>query len=398
MGKGRDIGLQLAQSVQDGSAGNFSHQSLIGRMLDDLGGDTSLQGPLRDLAMRPLFLKSLQQDRVALRQSAAANLSRELQDTYAPKVLGELLDLLEAALGVSVERQAQGSTESSSAGTKAAKDSSQVPANGKKVGSRGSVSPQPRGQLIFRSIAAWLRVTAQALGPGLALAAATALVIAWLGGELERLWLDRLTAAPILVAVLTAVQVLSAGPLKRWQREAPLQLKQAGDPHQLHRWITAPWLHHRHREALLNGLMLLVILGTSPLPLGQLLLRYCLTSLATTALGVAFAFRRLTRGLWDGATGAVGALIALAAGLSLLQWRSMSFFMGPLELPAWVLFLIYGALQLGWVLPRLDEDDRSTPTQRLLRSGWWWGTVLGLGWALLTQIGEWLGPLLTPGP
>jgi membrane associated rhomboid family serine protease len=384
MGKGRDIGLRLARSVQDGSAGSFSHQSLVGRMLDDLGADTSLQGPLRDLAMRPLFLKSLQQDRVALRQSAAANLSRDLQDTYAPKVLGELLDLLEAALGVSVERQATASR--------------QGPANEPRVSRKGSVSAQPRGQVRRRSIGGWLRDTALALGPGLALAAAMALVIAWLGGELERLWLDRLTAAPVLVAVLIGVQALSAGPFKRWQQEAPLPLEQAGDPHQLHRWITAPWLHHRHREALLNGLMLLVILGPSPLPLGQLLLRYCLTSLATTALGVAYAFRRLNRGLWDGATGAVGALIALAAGLSLLQWRSMSFFVGPLELPAWVLFLIYGALQLSWVLPRLDETDRSTPTQRLLRSAWWWGTVLGLSWALLTQAGEWLGPLLKPAP
>ncbi|MFM9048026.1 MAG: rhomboid family intramembrane serine protease, partial [Cyanobium sp.] len=338
MGKGRDIGLRLARSVQDGSAGSFSHQSLIGRMLDDLGGDTSLQGPLRDLAMRPLFLKSLQQDRVALRQSAAANLSRDLQDTYAPKVLSELLDLLEAALGVSVERQGRESLDASSgvalgsteggAGANAGRESSRGPENRNTVSRRGGVSPQPRTNT------AWLSLTAQGLGPGLALAASMALVIAWLGDEIERLWLDRLTAAPVLVAVLLGVQALSAGPLKRWQREAPLKLEQAGDPHQLHRWISSPWIHHRHGEALLNGLMLLVILGTSPLPLGQLLLRYCLTSLATTALGVTYAYRRLTRGVWDGATGAVAALIALAAGLSVLQWRPMGFFLGQLELPA----------------------------------------------------------------
>ncbi|MEB3301060.1 MAG: rhomboid family intramembrane serine protease [Cyanobacteriota bacterium] len=381
MGKGRDIGRRLARSVQDGSAGTFSHQSLMGRMLDDLGGETSLQGPLRDLAMRPLFLKSLQQERVALRQSAAVSLSRELEDTYAPKILGELLDLLEAALGVTLPRQEAPRVET---GPVAAPSK---PATGAKV------TQAPRRM----PLAARVVTTAVALGPGLALAASIALVIAWLGGELERLWLDRLTAAPVLVAVLLGVQALSAGPLKRWQREAPLKLEQAGDPHQLHRWISSPWIHHRHGESLLNGLMLLVILGTSPLPLGQLLLRYCLTSLATTALGVSFAYRRLTTGLWDGATGAVAALIALAAGLSLLQWRPMSFFLGPLELPAWVLFLIYGTLQLGWVLPRLDEKDLSNPPQRLLRSAWWWGTMLGLGWALLTQIGAWLGPLLTPG-
>ena len=381
MGKGRDIGRRLARSVQDGSAGSFSHQSLLGRMLDDLGGETSLQGPLRDLAMRPLFLQSLQQERAALRQSAAVSLSRELQDTYAPKILGELLDLLEAALGVTLPRQEGPKVEMGPA------------AAARKPASRAKVAQAP-GRM---PLAARVVTTAVALGPGLALAASIALVIAWLGGELERLWLDRLTAAPVLVAVLLGVQALSAGPLKRWQREAPLKLEQAGDPHQLHRWISSPWIHHRHGEALLNGLMLLVILGTSPLPLGQLLLRYCLTSLATTALGVTYAYRRLTSGLWDGATGAVAALIALAAGLSLLQWRPMSFFLGPLELPAWVLFLIYGTLQLGWVLPRLDEKDHSSPPQRLMRSGWWWGTLFGLGWALLTQVGAWLGPLLKPG-
>ena len=396
MGKGRDIGTRLHRSVEDGSARKFSHQSLLGRMLDDLGGETSLQGPLRDLAMRPLFLQSLQQERVALRHSAAVSLSRELQDTYAPKILGELLDLLETALGVSLPRQEGPRVEGPrvEVGPVVAAGKPRVPttAAGEPAGGAKVARPPRRMPLAAR-----VGATAQALGPGLALAAAISLVIAWLGGELERLWLDRWTAAPVLVACLVGVQALSAGPLKRWRREAPLRLEWAGDPLQLHRWITSPWLHHRHGEALLNGLMLLVILGTSPLPLGQLLLRYCLTSLATTGLGVAFAFRRLTSGLWDGATGAVAALIALAGGLSLLQWRPMGFFLGPLELPAWVLFLIYGTLQLGWVLPRLDPEDRSTPPQRLLRSSWWWGTVLGLGWALLTQVGEWLGPLLTPG-
>jgi membrane associated rhomboid family serine protease len=384
MGKGRDIGTRLHRSVEDGSARRFSHQSLLGRMLDDLGGDTSLQGPLRDLAMRPLFLQSLQQERLALRQSAAASLSRDLQDTYAPRILGELLDLLEAALGVTLPRP-----------------ENPKPETPKPETPRVELGPVTKRTAVKPAAAAGVPValsaTARALGPGLALAAAIALVIAWLGGELERLWLDRWTAAPVLVACLLAVQALSAGPLKRWRREAPLRLEWAGDPHQLHRWVSSPWLHHRHGEALLNGLMLLAILGTSPLPLGELLLRYCLTSLATTGLGVAFAYRRLTAGVWDGATGAVAALIALAGGLSLLQWRPMGFSLGPLELPAWVLVLIYGTLQLGWVLPRLDPDDRSTPPQRLLRSSWWWGTVLGLGWALLTRVGEWLGPLLTPG-
>lgn len=379
MGKGGEIGARLHRWVEDGSASRFSHQALLGRMLDDLGADTSLQGPLRDLALRPLFLQSLRQERLALRQSAALSLSRELADTYAPRVLDELLDLLEAALTVSLPRPSEPA--------EAAPVVAAPPGPGACTG--GTDLAQ-----LMAPLATWLRDTALALGPGSALAASAALVLAWLGGELDRLGLERWPAVPELVVVLLLLQALSAGPFKGWRRQAPLQLDQARDPHHLRRWISSPWLHHRHGEAVLNALMLLAVLGSSPLALGQLMLRYALTSLATTALGVAYARRRIQTGLWDGASGAVAALIALAAGLSLLQWRPMSFPVGPLELPAWVLFLTYGALQLGWVLPRIEPGDSAAPVQRLLRSSWWWGTTLGLGWALLTRAGQLLGPWL----
>jgi len=385
MGTGREIGRRLQRWLEEGSASGFSHQSLIGRMLDELGADTSLQAPLRDLAMRPLFLQSLRQERAALRQSAALSLSQELGRTYAPAVLAELQDLLEAALAVSLPRQGA---------VASPPDPQPWPPQQRAGGS--AAAEQTRGDPAgLAPLAAWCGDTARALGPGMALAAAMALVLAWLGGELDRLGLDRWHAAPELVVLLLVLQALAAGPFRGWRRQAPLRLEQASDPHQLRRWLSAPWLHHRHGEAVLNGLMLLAILGHSPLPLGQLLLRYALTSLATTALGVAYARRRLQAGLWDGATGAVAALIALAAGLSLLQWRPVAFPVGPLELPAWVLLVVYGALQLGWVLQRLDPAESSAPLQRLLRSSWWWGTALGLGWALLTRAGELLGPLLS---
>ncbi|MFM8673844.1 MAG: rhomboid family intramembrane serine protease [Vulcanococcus sp.] len=406
MGPGREIGRRLQRWLEEGSASGFSHQSLIGRMLDELGADTSLQAPLRDLAMRPLFLQSLRQDKTALRQSAALSLSQELSRTYAPAVLAELQDLLEAALAVSLPRQGAVASppdpqpwppQQRAGGSAAAQGLRGDPAGlaGSDAGAMGSPIAAARAGASLAPLAAWCGDTARALGPGMALAAAMALVLAWLGGELDRLGLDRWHAAPELVVLLLVLQALAAGPFRGWRRQAPLRLEQASDPHQLRRWLSAPWLHHRHGEAVLNGLMLLAILGHSPLPLGQLLLRYALTSLATTALGVAYARRRLQAGLWDGATGAVAALIALAAGLSLLQWRPVAFPVGPLELPAWVLLVVYGALQLGWVLPRLDPAESSAPLQRLLRSSWWWGTALGLGWALLTRAGELLGPLLS---
>jgi len=405
MGKGREIGARLHRWLEEGHPGGFSQQSLIGRMLDELGADTSLQAPLRDLALRPLFLQSLRQEKAALRQSAALSLREELSRTYAPAVLAELQDLLEAALAVNLPRQPAvvsppetkpWPTHEREGGSAAAQGLRGDPAGlaGADAGAMGSPIAAARAGAGLAPLAAWCGDTALALGPGSALAAAMALVLAWLGGELDRLGLDRWHAAPELVVLLLVLQALAAGPFRGWRRQAPLRLELASDPHQLRRWLSAPWLHHRHGEAVLNGLMLLAILGNSPLPLGELLLRYALTSLATTALGVAYARRRLQAGLWDGATGAVAALIALAAGLSLLQWRPVRFLVGPLDLPAWVLFVVYSALQLGWVLPRLEPNDGAAPAQRLLRSSWWWGTALGLGWALLTRAGELLGPLL----
>jgi hypothetical protein len=80
----------------------------------------------------------------------------------------------------------------------------------------------------------------------------------------------------------------------------------------------------------------------------------------------------------------VSALLALPVVLGLLQRRELSFPVGPIAVPAWVPFLVFGALQLRWILPRQRQDDDGEPRQRLLASSWWWGLVFGASWALLT--------------
>jgi membrane associated rhomboid family serine protease len=231
------------------------------------------------------------------------------------------------------------------------------------------------------------------LAPALALGFANALVVQWLGGELGRL-LPRAWSSGLLLAVtLIVLQLLALRPLARLRRLAPLTLESSADPHRVWRWITAPWVHHRPAEAWLNALMLLILLGGSPLSLDQLLLRYLLTSLATMAPAVLLARRWLSAAIWDGATGAVAALIALATGVSLLHWRPVSFPFGVLTVPCWVLLLVYGAIQMGWVLPRQTGEETAPPWQRLLSSCWGWGTILGLIWALATRLLEWGEPL-----
>lgn len=376
MGKGREIGAQLNAWLAGAGRESLQPRLLEAVLLDALGSDPRLRGPLRDLALQPLLVKLLQESSPAVRRSMLETLVQDLQVTYAPAVLSELLDLLEAATGQSLSR---------------AFVSEPSPAQRPRSPRRGEGRHrQPPAQAWARALLLELKP----LAPGLALGFANALVFLWLGDELGRLLPSTWSSAMLLLLVLAVLQLLLAGPLGRLRRNAPLDLADSADPHRVWRWITAPWLHRRQAEALLNGLMLLILLGETPLPLGQLLLRYLLTSLATLLPAVLLARRWLRAASWDGATGAVAALIALATGVSLLHWRPVSFPFGVLTVPVWVLFVVYGAVQLGWVLPRQHPEETAPPRQRLLCSCWWWGTSFGLFWALISRLHEWAEPLL----
>jgi hypothetical protein len=367
MGKGRELGLQLREWIATGSISLDNPQALANRLIDALGAEENLRGPVRDLATQPLLQRVLQLQGGPQR-SAIAALSGHLAGIYAPAVLAELLDLIEACSGVAPTRPgadplASGSPVSSAATT---------------LGWLDSLRP---------------------LGPGLALAAASAPVLFWAGGELETWFFDPWGwgSGPVLVVALALIQALALGPLKGLRRRWPLSPEASGDPHRAWCWITAPWIHAANGEALLNLGILVIVLGGTPLPLSSLLLRYALTALATTAPAVLVARRVRVLRQWDGASGPIAALIALACTLSLLHWRVHPFPVGQVQFPAWVLLVVYGALQLGWQLPRRDPQDTSTPLARLLSSPWCWGTLAGIAWALVTRAQElarglgWLG-------
>jgi len=372
MGKGRELGAQLQAWMAQGERPALQGRQLEGVLLDALGSDEPrLRGPLRDLALQPLLLTLLQESSPAARRSMLDTLCQDLRSTYAAPVLLELLDLLEAATGLPT-------------GARPAESASPV---GPRCGRRPR---RLRPALLAREL--------RPLAPALALGFANALVLQWLGGELAKALPRGWSSAVLLLLVLAVLQLLLLRPLARVRRSAPLTLADSTDPHRLWCWITAPWVHHRQPEALLNGVIWLILLGGTPLPLGALLLRYLLTSLATMVAAVLLARRWLRAGIWDGATGAVAALIALSAGVSLLHWRPISFAFGVLSIPAWVLFVVYGAIQMAWVLPRQVPEETSSPLQRLLCSCWWWGTAGGFGWALLMRMRDWSGPLLQALP
>jgi hypothetical protein len=449
MGSGRSLGLALAGWLEAGSPGLDNGVALGNRLVDVLGAEQSLAGPVRDLARRPLLRQALAGSGTA-RRAALAALVVELQNTYAPAVLAELVDLLEVGLGVGgLAPAAVGGGNGGSSGAGVAPHSaagSGTAAAGRVAGSAqfvrqqgpggGAFSPavasgselpaamqglQPGGgvqpEVVFspapvRSSPAplpmpgdpsrspplarrrsslnlgQLRRDLIPLGPGLALAASMALVLAWLAGVLDReLLAPRQWSAGLVLALTLAVLQIATlpWPLRFLRRSALLDQEESGQPRLAWRWVSAPWFHRRHGEALVNVLLLLLILGPTPLALDQVVLRYTLTTLACLALAALMARRQgLRHQGWGGASGAVGALVGLAAGLSLLHWRVIGFGLGEITIPAWVLLVVVGSLQLAWILPRPHPGDPGRPSQRLLASTWWWGLLLGLGWALLS--------------
>jgi len=367
MGSGTSIGDGLRQAREAGQLAPLQPNALVGRMLDGLGDDVSLRGPLRDLASRPLFLRLLGEAQPSERRTAALTLGQELADIYAPGVLAELLDLIEAAAGIELARPEQ--------------DAAPL---------RPVAPPAPVRPKNARAwIASW-----RPLGPGLLLAFCMALVLRWLGGELQPFWPAGWGAGWALAATLALLQLLALLPLGRWRRRLPLRLHAAADPQRAWCWFTAPWLHGHCGEALWNLALLALLLGTSPLPLGPVLMRFSLTALACLALAVHHARGHLQALSWQGASGPVAALIALGATVSLLQGRPIGFPLGPFDVPAWVLLLLNGALQSHWLLQRRDRLDPAPARAWLLSSSWCWGTALGVLWALFNRGLALVAPLL----
>jgi hypothetical protein len=359
-GKGREIGLQLRAWLETQPEGLRSGQALSNRLMDALGSEEALRAPIRDLAGQALLLQVLH-SQGARQRSALSSLQQQLATTYTPAVLQELLDLLEAATGVMMPRSATEAPEQP----------------GPNPGTSQASSQQPATE--------WVPILL-AIAPGMALSASGALVLAWLGQELDRALFEGWgwSGGVVLVVVLGLLQALSLGPLKVLRRSWPLDDQQALQPRQAWCWLGAAWIHERGLEAGLNLLVLLVVIGDSAAQLGDVVLRYSLTALATLIPAVILTARWQLQRQWSGSAGPISALIALAAGLSLLQGRALTFDTPLFSVPAWVLMLVVGALQLNWQLPSGDSERNGTPLQRLLGSQWAWGLLLGLSWALLT--------------
>jgi len=382
MGTGRQLGRQLQQWLKQngGDSATTSGTALANRWGDALGSDDGLKAPLRDLASRPLFRLALNQEGASQR-ATLEQLSEELRRTYSPEVMAELLDLLEAFAGLQLPRPVSNATGARS--------------------ERASRTRSSRGSALDGSLRRLGRHL-EPIAPGIALAAAAALVWMWVGRELDRLLFEAWgwSGGAVLVLVLALIEALGLGPLRPWQKAGLLPAtslgkRASGSRPQAWKWITAPWQQPSRRQAALNLVLLAVILGPSSLQLPDVLLRYGLVSLATIALAALVSSSQPTgEGINEaqapglgGASGAVASLIGLGVGLSLLQGRALGYGFGPLAIPAWVLLLIDAGFELSWLARERQEDGtRLWNRQELLRQPWSWGLLLGLAWAVLSQV------------
>ena len=101
---GHRLGLQLRQWLASDPERLRSGTAIANRLIDALGADDSLRGPIRDLSSRPQLLQALH-SQGASQQAAVTSLRQQLAETYAPAVLLQLLALLDAATGVRGENR-----------------------------------------------------------------------------------------------------------------------------------------------------------------------------------------------------------------------------------------------------------------------------------------------------
>ncbi|MFN5118645.1 MAG: rhomboid family intramembrane serine protease [Cyanobacteriota bacterium] len=398
MGKGRELGLQLREWIEAGTLSLENGSALANRISDLLGDEQLIRGPLRDLASQPLLRQALAGPPSA-RRTALLSLKAELERTYAPGVLNELLDLLEAASGLPIPRGLSAAPPLSQPAAAAVSPPPDPPPDPQALELQGDLvdqePPETEGRRHRRQHRLQKRrrrpgAIALGIAPGVALAAATSLVFTWAAGALLRMVLQPWgwSGGVALALLLLGLQLLLL-PLRRLRGRAQLHLGDSDQPRRAWAWVTAPWVHARLREALLTTLALLIILGRSPLSFEDVVQRFTLTELTTLALAVGWSRREgLGERSWCGGSGALGALIGLAASLSLLQGRELSFPLGSINIPAWVLLVVVGSLQLSWQLPRQDPEEESTTGQRLLASQWVWGTLLGVGWGVISRLRE----------
>lgn len=368
MGIGKEIGEQVNCWLSTGELISLPPQALANRLIDAAGSAPRLRGPLQTLGLDPLFQQLLREQNPAKARALLNSLTSELAALYTPLVLAELCDLAVAASGL-VHNQSTAS------------------------GSKTPTSSGPAVATANRRTHLWRLVcTFRPLAPGVALAAGSSLVLAWLGSEFDRVLFEHLgwSSGVILLFFLVLVQLVTRWGFRPFRSAVLLDRSSAVDPRQAWRWVTAPWVHASDKESLINVVTLGFMICTTPLSLRDQVLRYALSSLACMVMAIQCSRWCHLRRIWGGASGFTAMLLSLDVTLSVLHWQEFNFTVGAMRIPAWVLLWTYLAIQTVWTVPVRFAGESSGVWQRVISTSWAWGLPVGAILASLT----WLASIL----
>jgi len=96
IGIGHFLGLKLREWIESEPERLRNGVAIANLLIDSLGENDSLRGPIRDLTSHPLLLQALY-SKGASQKAALGSLSKQLAQTYTPAVLHQLIALVEAA-------------------------------------------------------------------------------------------------------------------------------------------------------------------------------------------------------------------------------------------------------------------------------------------------------------
>ena len=371
MAQASELGKQISQWVKDDPRLSKNTQLLLNRMKDLLGSESDeIRGPLIDIITQPLFHESLALNG-ASKDLAANELQKYIRNTYSHSICLQLKSFVEAASGVVVIKNVD-------------------PAYnvGNKTDSRELL--RQANNLVKINIKSVVGKTYEYFhlyAPGIAVSAAFALVFAWLGGEIDRFKFGKLSqGCGLLILLLGIVELSRFVKLKVRNKTDKFMINslEVTKPSYAWKWISHPFVHANAKEGVINIFILLIILGGTPLPLSEVLLRFNLTSLACLIGAASCAKKFEIAKVWSGASGSVAALISLACCLSLFENRPLAFDVGWISVPAWVLLVINSSLQMQWQIDQRAQNTGKYFSHIVLSSTFAWGTILGSLWAVFT--------------
>ena len=99
-GSDHQLGQKIGALIATQSASNLPESAILSHVQDLLGADTALQGPLRDLLVRPAYRQLFTGGQRSVQVGGRDALLQDLANTYNPAVVARLAALIDGSLGL----------------------------------------------------------------------------------------------------------------------------------------------------------------------------------------------------------------------------------------------------------------------------------------------------------